>query len=205
MVTLKERSGPRSGARLRWLTFKQLKSVFRGIESGRLRLRRRPNLSNWLDVEDARTRKRRCILVPKFAVGDVVDVRERWRRRRKRDPVAALSRPGFTYQADVLVQGDDASEWRSALYLPKRGVRLFLRIERVHPDINVGSMSLAEAVAEGFGSRAEFLKAFRSMHGNGMLPPCWVLYFHAWTSPSGPLLENWTKLVWREIPKRKSR
>lgn len=95
---------------------------------------------------------------PPCAIGDVLWVRETW----KQDDMEPWN---FLYKADdANIKG-----WRPSLHMPRAAARLFLlvtaaKIERIQ------SITEADAIAEGFNSRAEFIKAWDAIYAKRGYP-----------------------------------
>lgn len=103
------------------------------------------------------------------AVGNILWAKETWR---KGDPFNdwcecdyACSnprhRPAFLYRSDC--DAPDEYKWKSAMLMPRKVARTFLEVTavRIEP---ANEITDADAIAEGFGSRIQFLESWKKFY-----------------------------------------
>ena len=126
------------------------------------------------DGKKTQTRRVAKTQKPPCAAGDVLWVRE----------THALDVPGcpggVSFRADHIdPRGDGPAHpmrWRSPRFMPRWAARFHLHVEGIRAE-RLDVISEADAVAEGVGSRAEFIDLWRSIHGDWQREFVWVIDF----------------------------
>ncbi len=103
-----------------------------------------------------------------YRPGDILYVKETWNCLPIPEPLRGTSKT-YWYKADECNPDD---KWRPSIHMPKEAARLFLRVTGVWVE-RVRDITEAQARAEGFSSRAEFLGAFLKMYP-GCTEDSWV-------------------------------
>lgn len=102
--------------------------------------------------------------------GTAVEIKPRWRRGDRlwvKEQACNLALPGYDeqwiYRADGECALPPGVKWCSPLFMPKRAVRVWLRVERVQAE-HIQDVTEEGAREEGYASRAEFVEAWDGMH-----------------------------------------
>lgn len=104
---------------------------------------------------------------PPYRPGDILYVRETWG-----DGVTH-----YLYRADYPDGSTYIPKWRPSIHMPKEAARLFLRVTGVRVQ-KLKDVTEADARAEGFGSRAEFIATILKMYPDSTAESWfWVIEF----------------------------
>lgn len=102
---------------------------------------------------------------PFGVAGDKLWVRETW----------ACPESVTYYRATDEGMTSPPAKWRPSIHMPRWASRIDLDVTRVRFE-KLNDVTADDARAEGFGSREEFIYAFRSIYGE-VNPPVWVIDF----------------------------
>jgi hypothetical protein len=127
-------------------------------------------------------------LYPPYAVGDIMWVRETWCKLYDLDNNDQIieGTQHYYYKANNMlppytyILKDDGAYtenwiWRPSIHMPRSAARIFLSVLSVRPE-RVQDITEADALREGFNSRAEFLQWWNGQYGQEK-DWCWVIEF----------------------------
>lgn len=100
------------------------------------------------------------IAIPPYHTGDILYVRETWQYMGCVSDDSQIA-DQIVYRADW--KGNEPLAWRPSIHMPKEAARLFLRVTGVRAQ-QLKEVTEADARAEGFGSRAEFIATILKMY-----------------------------------------
>lgn len=112
-----------------------------------------------LDGTKTQTRRLVSLGMPcYFAPGDIMWVRETWRREYIKEPNNGRGTPvdfkpyEYRYRADGEILNSDGTPviWTPCLHMPKKAARIFLRVKKVHSE-RLQDISPKDASLEGVG------------------------------------------------------
>jgi len=113
-----------------------------------------------------------------YSVGDTLIVREAWRTEKEYDPYKPRDLPGFHrtwFEADGPAP-PEFGRYRHARFMLLHSARLHLAVSAVRVE-RLQDITEADAIEEGFASRAAFLSRWDELNGPGN-PYVWVI---SWT------------------------
>lgn len=96
----------------------------------------------------------------KYRVGDILWVRECWAPASEFDPSPET---GAIFRSTTSDEFSDVVKWRPSIHMPRWAARLFLKVTNVRCQ-KLLDISKADAIAEGFKSKNDFILAFDSIY-----------------------------------------